>query len=138
MSPEFSILTNRKRAVIALVHSVAFLLLATRDLAFQARLGGVVNRVHTPVGAFILVAIYFVVSSILLYLFRRSTSLHEKLYFGFCSASASAGLVRAIVGDASFPQGVYVRVVMLLAGVLVGFALLRIHSDRAPQIAACD
>src|SRR5437870_4514018 len=31
--PEFAVLTNRKRALIALVHSVAFLLLALRGFA---------------------------------------------------------------------------------------------------------
>lgn len=132
MNPEFSILTNRKRAIIALVHSVFFLLLATRDVVVQARLGGVVNRVRIPIGAIILVGVYVIVSSILLYLFRRSTGLTEKLYFGFCSASASAGLVRAVAGDAAFPQGVYVRVLMLVAAVLTGFALLRIHSELLP------
>ena len=29
---EFSILTNRKRALVALVHSVVFLLIATRQM----------------------------------------------------------------------------------------------------------
>jgi|SRR5580704_9571267 hypothetical protein len=132
MSGEFSILTNRKRAVIALVHSIAFLLLATRDLAVQTRLGGVVNRIHVPVGAMLLVAVYLIVSSILLYLFGRSIGLTEKLYFGFCSASASAGLVRAVVGDAAFPAGQYVRVGMLLAAVFTGIALWRMHSEPMP------
>jgi hypothetical protein len=132
MSAEFSILTNRKRAIIALVHSVAFLLLAMRDLAVQTRLGGVVNRIHVPIGAIALVAIYLIVSSIPLYLFRRSIGLAEKLYFGFCSASATAGLVRAVVGDAAFPAGQYVRVGMLLAAVFTGLALWRMHSDSLP------
>ena len=136
MSGEFSILTNRKRAIIALVHSVVFLLLATRDLAVQTRLGGVIHRIHTPIGAMILVAIYLIVSSILLYLFGRSVGVAEKLYFGFCSASATAGLVRAIVGDAAFPAGQYVRVGMLLAAVLTGLALWRMHSVLLPVEAA--
>jgi len=133
MRAEFSILTNRKRAVIALVHSVAFLLLATRDLAVRTRLEGVVNRIHVPVGAIILVGIYLIVSSILLYLFRRSVGLAERLYFGFCSASASAGLVRAVVGDSAFPVGQYARVGMLMAAVLTGLVLWRTHSEPLPE-----
>lgn len=127
MAADFSILTNRKRAVIALVHSILFLLLASRDLAFQSRLGGVVYRDPVPVGAFLLVGIYFIVSSILLYLFGRSISLTEKLYFGFCSASATSGLIRAILGDAAFPAGAYLRVGMLLAAVATGFVLWKAH-----------
>jgi hypothetical protein len=134
MNAEFSILTNRKRAIIALVHSIAFLLLATRDLAVQTRLGGVIYRIHVPIGAMVLVAIYVIVSSILLYLFRRSTGLAEKLYFGFCSASATAGLVRAVVGDAAFPVGSLLRVAMLSAAVIAGFCLLKMHA--APKILA--
>lgn len=136
MSADFSILTNRKRAIIALVHSVAFLLLATRDLAVQTRLGGVFNWIHVPIGAMVLVAIYLIVSSILLYLVGRSVGVAEKLYFGFCSASATAGLIRAIVGDAAFPIGQYVRVGMLLAAVLTGLVLCRTHPARLPAQAA--
>ena len=133
MSAEYSILTNRKRALIALVHSVAFLLLATRDLAVRTRLEGVVNRVHVSVGAAILVGIYLIVSSILLYLFLRSAGLAERLYFGFCSASATAGLVRAVVGDQAFPVGQYVRVGMLTAAVLTGLVLWRLHTEVMPE-----
>lgn len=128
MTAEFSILTNRKRAVIALVHSVLFLLLAIRDLVFQSHLGGVVYRAHVSVGAFFLVGIYLIVSSILLYLFGRSISITERLYFGFCSASATSGLIRAIVGDSAFSAGVYLRVAMLLAAVITGFVLWKTHA----------
>jgi hypothetical protein len=129
MKPEFSILTNRKRALIALVHSIAFLILASRDLAVQTRLGGVIARSRVPIGSVILVGIYLIVSSILLYLFCRSAGLPEKLYFGFCSASATSGLVRAVVGDAAFAAGLYLRVGMLLAAVVTGLALWRMHPE---------
>jgi hypothetical protein len=135
MRPEFSILTNRKRAIIALLHSVAFLLLATRDLVFHTRLGGVVHRLQVPVGAILLVVIYLIVSAILLYLFGRSISLTEKLYFGFCSASATSGLIRALVGDSAFPAGVYLRVGMLLAAVVTGLCLWKIHTEPLPAVA---
>jgi len=128
MAADFSILTNRKRAVIALVHSVAFLLLATRDLAFRSQLGGVLYRSPVPWGAIILVGIYVIVSAILLYLFSRSASVTEKLYFGFCSASATAGLVRATVGDAAFPVGSFMRVLMLSAAVITGYFLWKMHT----------
>ena len=132
MSAGLSILTNRKRALIALVHSVAFLMLAARDLAVQTSLGGVIGRTHVPIGAVILVGIYLIVSSILLFLLGRSTCLPEKLYFGFCSASATSGFVRAVVGDAAFPAGQFLRFGMLLAAVVTGIALWRMHSEPIP------
>lgn len=133
MNPGFTILTNRKRALIALVHSVAFLLLASRDLALQTRLSGVLGHLRVPTGSAILLAIYLIVTSILLYLFTRSTRLPEKLYFAFCAASAGSGVVRALIGDAAFPSGQYLRVAMLLAAVATGLILLRTHTGPVPH-----
>jgi len=132
MNSEFFILNTRKRAVIALVHSIAFLALAVRDLAVEARLGGVLGKLHVPIGSLVLVGIYFIVSSILIYLLSRSVCLAEKLYFAFCAASATSGLVRAVVGDAAFPIGLYLRVGMLLAAVVTGLMLWRMHSESTP------
>ena len=60
--------------------------------------------------------------------------MREKLYFGFCSASASLGLMRLLFGD---PQsvGLYLRVLMLLCAVVTGTVILREHS-RINVIAA--
>jgi hypothetical protein len=128
MAAPFAILYNRKRAVIALVHSVFFLGLATRDWAVSARLGGVIARAHVPAGAIALVCIYGIVSAVLVTLFVFSTGSLEGLYFGFCAASVTSGLVRAVVGDARFTAGSSLRVIMLVSAVVVGWILLRVHS----------
>jgi hypothetical protein len=129
MAVPFAILNSRKRAVIALIHSVFFLGLATRDWAVSARLGGVVARAHVPAGAIALVCIYGIVSAVLLTLFLFSAGMLERLYFAFCAASASSGLVRAVLGDARFTAGSSLRVIMLVSTVVVGWLLLRMHSS---------
>jgi hypothetical protein len=131
MTPGFSILSNRKRAIVALVHSIAFLALASRDLAVHAQLGGILAQVHASTGNWVLLVIYTIVSSILIYLLAISAGLHERLYFAFCAASASTGVVRALIGDAAFPAGLYLRICMLLAAVCTGIVLLRIHTGVA-------
>ena len=128
MAAPFAILNSRKRAVIALIHSIFFLGLATRDWAVSARLGGVIARTHVPAGAIALVCIYAIVSAVLLTLFLFSAGMLEKLYFAFCTASASSGLIRAVVGDVRFTPGSLVRVIMLVSAVVVGCLLLRVHS----------
>ena len=59
----------------------------------------------------------------------------EKLYFGFCTVSATSGLVRTAAGDQAFHAGIYVRVVMLVSAVLVGVLIVREHSREAPECA---
>ncbi len=103
MAAPFAILNNRKRAIIALIHSVFFLGLATRDWAVSARLGGVIARAHVPAGAIALVCIYGIVSAVLLTLFLFSAGMLEKLYFAFCTASASSGLIRAVSATPASP-----------------------------------
>lgn len=128
MAAPFAILNNRKRAVIALIHSVFFLGLAARDWAVSAHLGGIVARPHVPAGAIALVCIYGIVSAVLVTLFVFSAGFLERLYFGFCAASATSGLLRAVVGDARFTAGSSLRVIMLVSAVVVGWLLLRVHS----------
>jgi hypothetical protein len=80
----FVILTNRKRALIALVHTVLFLVVAvllSRNLVRPLGLS-------SPVGSWALAGIYLtvtVVLSILLKIAGRA----ERLYFALCTASAS-------------------------------------------------
>ena len=63
--PEFVILTNRKRAVIALLHSVAFLVLALRG--FASPKAGV--SLHSGrLADMLLVIVYVAVASILVWL----------------------------------------------------------------------
>ncbi len=123
----FGVLTNRKRAVIALVHSVAFLLIAVRSLALATSVGGVLHSPEftTAVAVF---GVYLVVTAVLLLLVRYSGCLQERLYFGFCASSAGVGLLRATVGDATLHVAQPVRVLMLVCAVLVGTAIVRAHS----------
>ena len=129
MTSDFAILTNPKRAIVALVHSIAFLALASRDLAVHTQLGGILAHVHATTGNWVLLVIYIIVSSILIYLFAISRGAHERLYFAFCSASAGTGVIRALIGDEAFPAGLYLRVAMLLAAVCTGILLLRLNSE---------
>jgi hypothetical protein len=124
---EFSILTNRKRAIVALVHSIVFLLIASRQMIASNTAAGIwVASVST--GTWVLCGIFTIVSSILLWLFVISRSRLEKLYFGLCTVSATSGLLRTAFGDQAFHAGLYIRVVMLVSAVLVGLVILRAHS----------
>lgn len=125
---EFSILTNRKRAVIALVHSVVFLLIAFRQMIAARPATGIWVPSSVSTGTWILCAILTIVSAILLWLFAISHGWPEKLYFGLCTISASSGLLRTAAGDQAFHAGLYIRVVMLSSAVLVGLLIVRMHS----------
>jgi hypothetical protein len=128
MSAPFTILNSRKRALVALIHSMFFLGLAARDLAVHARLAGAFGTSHALAGSLVLAGVYLVVSGVLIALLCYSGGRLERLYFGFCAASASSGLVRAIAGDANFAAGRFLRVGMLVAAVCTGLVLLRIQS----------
>jgi hypothetical protein len=134
MAAPFTILNSRKRALIALIHSVFFLALATRDLVISARLAGILDKTHVSAGSVALVSIYVIVSGVLFTLFGYSAGLLEKLYFAFCAASAGSGLVRAVVGDANFAAGAYLRVVMLVCAAGTGIILLRAQSAGSAPV----
>ena len=129
----FSILTNRKRAIVALVHSVIFLLIAVRQMVAATPVDGVWVPSAVRPGTWILCAIFAVVSSILLWLLIISRGWMEKIYFGFCTVSASSGLLRTAAGDQAFHAGLYIRVVMLVSAVLVGLLIVRRHSRANSQ-----
>jgi hypothetical protein len=123
----YAILTNRKRAVIALVHSIFFVLLALISFLGGPKSG--LLFAHTkPSGDWAMLGIYIVVTTILLILVRVSSCSRERLYFAFCATSASFGLLRIIFGDAHLFIAQYVRVGMLLCAVLTGYIILRHHS----------
>jgi|SRR5271165_137616 len=126
---EFTILSNRKRAIVALVHSVVFLLIATRQMVAAVPAAGVWDLSAVPTGTWALSAIYLVVSSILLWLLAISRGWMEKSYFGLCAVSATSGLVRTLAGDARFHAGLYIRVIMLTSAVFVGLVIVRLHSE---------
>lgn len=113
---EFAILTNRKRALIALIHSVVFLGVALQG--FASPKAGMVHVARTP--DMVLAGIYVIVSCVLAWLVGISRGLRERLYFALCVCSATSGLLRTILGDGSLPAAQYLRVGMLLGAVVVG------------------
>ncbi len=126
----FSILTNRKRAVIALVHSVVFLLIAVRQMVASTPAPGILTRSAVSAGTWVLCAIFAIVSAILLWLLSIARGWMEKFYFAFCALSATSGLLRTAAGDQAFHAGIYVRVIMLVSAVLVGLLIVQTHSRR--------
>src|ERR1700693_4841632 len=64
----FSILTNRKRAIIALVHSVVFLLIAVRQMVAANPAAGIWVASAVSRGTWILCGVFTIVSAILLWL----------------------------------------------------------------------
>ena len=125
----FDIITNRKRAIIALVHSVFFLGVAGLQLAISHAEAFSIHRERIA-GSIVLLAIYVIVTTILLVLLRFSHCAKEKLYFAFCAASAAFGLVRILLGDPVLHANV-ARVLLLSCAVLIGTVILRNHSAVA-------
>ena len=127
----FSILTNRKRAIVALVHSVVFLLIAARQMVAARPAAGIWVPSAVSRGTWILCGIFAIVSGILVWLLVSSRGWMEKFYFGLCTVSASSGLLRTAAGDQAFHAALYIRVVMLVSAVLVGLLIVRAHSECA-------
>jgi FtsH-binding integral membrane protein len=122
----FAIITNRKRAIIALVHSVFFLIVAGLQLAVSHAEAFSIHR-EKIAGSIVLLAIYVIVTTVLLVLLRFSHCTKEKLYFALCAASAAFGLVRILLGDPVLHANV-ARVLLLFCAVLIGAVILRNHS----------
>jgi len=120
---QYTVINSRKRAIIALIHSVFFLSLASRTLAIGTG-AQAIWLANGAVGPYVMLGIYAIVSTILIQLVRVSGCVRERLYFGFCASSATLGLLRAIFGDSSLHVGQYLRVVMLLCGVVTGIWIL--------------
>jgi len=128
----FAILTNRKRALVALVHSVAFLLIAFRQMVAASPAAGIWVPAAVSTGTWVLCLIFLIVSAILFWLFTISRGTMERLYFGLCTVSATSGLLRTLAGDQAFHAGIYIRVVMLSSAVFVGLLIFRLHA-RVPS-----
>ena len=132
----FSILTNRKRAIVALVHSVVFLLIAVRQMVAAQPSTGIWVASTVSRGTWILCGIFAIVSAILFWLLVISSGWMEKFYFGFCTISATSGLLRTAAGDQAFHAGLYIRVVMLVSAVIVGLVIVRMHSSLPSRSSA--
>ena len=128
---EFAILTNRKRALIALAHSIVFLGIALGGFASPKAAASLHGQGAALTVTIIL--IYLTVTSILVWLVAISRCLRERLYFSLCACSATFGLVRAGFGDASLPAAQYLRVFMLSCAVLVGTRIFRSFSRPLPE-----
>jgi hypothetical protein len=122
----FAIINNRKRAIIALVHSVFFLGVAVVQLTVSHAAPFSI-RSEKAVAGTILLGIYLIVTTVLLVLLRFSRCARERLYFAFCAASAGFGLVRILLGDPVLHANL-ARVLLLLCAVLIGGGILRAHS----------
>jgi hypothetical protein len=114
------ILNTRKRVVVALVHTVVFLGVAILGFFFSVA----PLRPASPPSAWIMVAVYTVVSAVLWWLTNISRASVERMYFAFCATSASFGLLRQLLGEPSMHASVYVRVAMLTCAVATGFWML--------------
>ena len=125
----FAILSNRKRAIVALVHTVVFLLIAVRQMVAASPALGIWAPSRVSSGTWALCAIFAIVSVILVWLFAISRGWLEKIYFGLCAVSAASGLLRTAVGDHGFHAGLYLRVAMLTTAMLVGLMIVRVHSQ---------
>ena len=124
----FAILTNRKRAIIALVHTVIFLCVAALQTALSHAKAFSLHG-DKVVGGIVLLAIYTIVTTVLLILLRAASHASERLYFALCATSAALGLVRILLGDPALHAGV-LRVLLLSCAVVVGVVILRVHSAR--------
>ena len=127
---EFGVLSNRKRALIALIHSIVFLAVAAHG--FLSPKFGILHGTGATAD-FVLIGIYVVVASILAWLVRISRCAWERIYFALCVSSATFGLLRSVFGDQSIPVAQYMRVIMLSSAVAVGILILRSFSRSVPE-----
>ena len=79
------------------------------------------------VGGIVLLAIYNIVTTVLLVLLRMASHATERLYFALCATSAAFGLLRVLFGDPALHAGV-LRVFLLSCATVVGLIILRTHS----------
>ena len=133
---EFGVLNNRKRALIALIHSLVFLGIAMHG--FAAPKAGVLLRGSGGTGDFVLIGIYLTVASILAWLVSLARCAKERVYFALCASSATFGLLRTIFGDTALPAAQYLRVLMLTSAVLVGTWIYRSFARPGVEDALSD
>jgi hypothetical protein len=119
----YVILSSRKRAIIALIHTVVFLVVAVITGMIR------VQSLHkgSSKAAWAVAGIYVLVTAALLILTALSGRMIERLYFACCTTSAAFGLARQIFGDEQINVAVYVRVIILACAVVVGVVILRGH-----------
>jgi len=124
----FSILNSRKRAIIALVHTIIFLCVAALQTALSHAKAFSLHD-DKVAGGIVLLAIYTIVTTVLLILLKMASHASERLYFALCATSAALGLLRILLGDPALHAGV-LRVLLLSCAVAVGTVILRVHHAR--------
>ena len=124
----FSILNSRKRAIIALIHTVIFLCIAALQTALSHARAFSLHG-DKVAGGVALLTIYTIVTTVLLILLRYATHSSERLYFALCATSAAFGLLRILLGDPALHAGV-LRVFLLSCATIVGLMILRAHSRQ--------
>ena len=133
----FSILNSRKRAIIALIHTVIFLCIAALQTALSHAKAFSLHG-DKVAGGIALLAMYTVVTTVLLILLRYATHSSERLYFALCATSAAFGLLRILLGDPALHAGV-LRVFLLSCATIVGLIILRTHSRQlSPEPVEAD
>lgn len=126
---QYFLLNSRRRAVIALIHSVFFLLIAAPGVFGPAR--GAMNAHST--GGVMLYGIYGIVTMLLLWLLVKALCLRERLYFGLCATSAGLSIVRGLVGESAVHPFQLVKVVMLVSAGVAAISIYRVHLPSAPE-----
>jgi hypothetical protein len=123
----YSVLTNRKRTAIALVHAIFFFFVALSGPSAIPPLTMAVARQSHLAPALAITAVYVLVTGILTWLVRLSVALRERLYFAFCATSAGTGLLRALFGDTSLHAGACIRAIMLACAIVTCTMIWRSH-----------
>lgn len=129
-----AVLTNRKRALIAVAHSAVFLGIALHG--FSSSKPAVAIHGSGAALGLMLIAIYLTVAAILAWLVSISRCARERLYFALCASSASFGLLRTVFGDAALPAAQYLRLAMLTSAIAVGLWIL--NSFPRPKVVVLD
>jgi hypothetical protein len=127
----YGILNNRKRAIIALVHSVVFLGIAMMGLSSAPKSGLLYPARAFTAGNVAMFCVYLIVSGVLWILTGYSRCTRERMYFALCSCSASVGLLRAVVGDPVWHVGPVARVLLLGMAVVIGISIMSYHGEAA-------
>ena len=124
----FTILNSRKRAIIALTHTIVFLCVAALHTALS-HASAISLHGNWVGGGIVLVAIYTIVTTVLLVLLRMASHATERLYFALCATSAAFGLLGVLFRDSALHAGV-LRMFLLSCATVVGLIILRTHSRR--------
>lgn len=132
----YGILNSRKRAIIALVHTVFFGLIAFIQMIIRQRPVALISAPHAKMaGSIALTSIYVIVTAVLLILLSYSRPALERIYFGLCATSAGVGFLRCLLGDPTVYVGAAVRVVLLGCAVITGTLILREHGQATTRFA---